>query len=70
MSGNFFKKTSVPLPGGGDTHFHLWDNGRGFTATTRLRGGFEDHQDFRIKNMLKTPADASGLKYFDKLFDK
>ena len=55
------RSTSMPLPDGGDTHVHAWENGRGFTVTTRLPGGFSDHQSFRVKNMEHTPADPSVL---------
>ena len=47
----FFKKTSIGLPDGGDTHLHPWENQRGCTVTTRLKGipgGFEEHDDFRL----------------------
>jgi len=48
---DFIKNTSVPLDGGGDTHFHSWENGRGFTATTRLPGSTDVHKDFRFHEM-------------------
>ena len=53
----FIKNSSVPLPGGGDTHFHPWENGRGFTVSTRLPGGIESHEDLRFKDMFgqRTP---------------
>ena len=62
----FIKNTSVPLSSGGDSHFHAWDNGRGFTATTRLPGGFVDHQNFRFQeiNGQRTPACPEVLKHF------
>ena len=56
---DFIRRTSVPLPDGGDTHVDPWENGRGFTVTTRLPGGFDDHVDFRFKDMIR--ADPSGL---------
>ena len=49
---NFFEATSVKLPAGGDTHCHPWDNGRGFTITTRLPGGFDSHENFRLNRFL------------------
>lgn len=45
------RKTSIKLPDGGDTHLHPWDNKRGFTVTTRLKGipgGLEEHDNFRL----------------------
>lgn len=45
----FVGGTSIGLPDGGDTHFHPWENQRGFTVTTRLPGipgGLDFHQDF------------------------
>jgi hypothetical protein len=36
---NFIKKSSIPLPGGGDTHIHPWDkNPNNFDITTRIPG--------------------------------
>lgn len=58
---NFIKQSSVPLDGG-DTHIDPWANGRGFTVTTRLRGGFEDHQNFRFKQLHHTPSSTDGLR--------
>ncbi len=57
--------TSVPLSGGGDAHFHPWDNGRGFTATTRLPGNLDFHQDFRFSEMFsqRTPTRPDVLRY-------
>jgi hypothetical protein len=48
---NFFEATSVPLPGGGDTHFHPWDDGTAFTVTTRLPDGIVEHDDFLLPNL-------------------
>ena len=61
----FIKRTTVPLDGGGDTHVHPWGNGRGFTVTTRLPGGFADHVDFRFHEMFgqRTPARPDVLKF-------
>ena len=61
---SMIRETSIPLPGGGDTHVHPWDNGRGFTATTRVPGvpeGF--HENFRFNQLNHTPADPSGLRF-------
>lgn len=63
FSDNFMKDTSIPLPGGGDTHIHPWDNGRGFTVTTRLPGGVDFHDDFRFKNLEHTPPCPEVLKW-------
>lgn len=43
------KDSSVGLPDGGDTHFHIWkdDIGAGVTATTRLPGGLAFHDNLR-----------------------
>ena len=46
------KESSVPLPDGGDTHFHPWRNGCGFTVSTRLPGAIAIHDDFRFRNVL------------------
>lgn len=43
---SIIKETSVGLPNGGDTHFHLWEDQSGFTVTTRVPGGLDFHQDF------------------------
>jgi hypothetical protein len=51
----FLKETSIPLLGGGDTHIDKWNSGTGFTVTTRTPYGFEDHQQFRYKNLESTP---------------
>ena len=60
---NLVSQTSIPLAGGGDTHFHPWENGRGFTATTRLQGGFEHHENFRFHEMFgqRTPPQPNVL---------
>ena len=41
-----------------------WDDGRGFTVTTRVPGvpeGF--HENFRFNQLNHTPADPSGLRF-------
>ena len=66
-SGNF-DFSSVPLPDGGDTHFHLYPGG--FDVTTRLPAkpyGVEDmsfHSKFNLQDFTARP---DVLKYFDKL---
>lgn len=54
---DFMRQTSIPLADGGDTHIHPWGNERGFTVTTRLRDGFEDHVDIRFREIFgqRTP---------------
>lgn len=39
-------KSSIPLPGGGDTHIHPHKDGTGSTITTRLPGGTTIHDKF------------------------
>jgi len=47
---NFPQKSSVPIPGGGDSHIHPYGpTENDFTVTTRLPGGFVDHTDVNIK---------------------
>lgn len=46
----FIRGTSVPLPDGGDTHFHPWENGRGFTTTVCLPE-VTFHEDIRFHEM-------------------
>lgn len=60
---DFIRQSSVPLPDGGDTHFHPWENGRGFTVSTRLPGGLEFREDFRFHEMFgqRTPAQPDVL---------
>jgi len=41
---DIIKKSSVPLPGGGDTHFHPFGPGENdYTVTTRLPNGIVIH---------------------------
>jgi hypothetical protein len=59
-------RSSIPLVGGGDTHFHPWEPdrrviSRGFTVTTRLPGGIDFHEDFRIKPVDRVPLPCPGL---------
>ena len=63
MSVPMIRMSSIPLSGGGDTHFHPWDNGRGFTVTTRLPGGYADHQNFRLNRFLSEGPRPDVLKY-------
>lgn len=60
---NFIKNSSVRLPDGGDTHIHPWENGRGFTVTTRLPGGLDFHDNFRFNQLNHMPTDPSGLRF-------
>ena len=61
---NMIRETSIPLPGGGDTHIHPWSNGRGFNVTTRLPGMPEGiHENFRFNQLNHTPADPSVLRF-------
>jgi len=58
------RETSIPLPDGGYTHVHPWDNGRGFTVTTREPGVPEAfHENFRLNLLNHTPAEPSGLRF-------
>jgi len=43
---NFPARTSIPLPGGGDTHIHPFGpRENDFTVTTRLPGGIGIHDN-------------------------
>ena len=57
------RETSIPLSGGGDTHFHHWNNGRGVTVTTRVPGGVDFHENFRFSQCNHMPANPSGLRF-------
>lgn len=61
---DFMRQTSVALADGGDTHIHPWENQRGFTVTTRLPGGFEDHVDIRCREIFgqRTPPCPDALR--------
>jgi hypothetical protein len=48
---DFIWQTSVPLADGGDAHIHPWEDQRGFTATTRRLGAFEDHVGLRFREI-------------------
>lgn len=46
MSGNNIKNSSVPLEGGGDTHFDTFGpKETDFTVTTQLPGGIKIHDN-------------------------
>jgi hypothetical protein len=62
---DFIRKSSLPLSDGAATHFHQWESARGFTATTRLPGNLEFHEDFRFHDMFgqRTPARPDVLKW-------
>lgn len=40
------RRSSIPLDGGGDTHFHLHGPDSRFTVTTRLPEGLAFHDTF------------------------
>jgi len=47
--GPFIKESSIPLPGGGDTHIHPYGpNNNDFVVTTRLPGGITIHDKPKI----------------------
>ncbi|MDZ7860645.1 MAG: hypothetical protein U5O15_08295 [Candidatus Krumholzibacteriota bacterium] len=45
---DIIRQSSMPLEDGGDTHFHPWSDGNGFTVTTRLPGGDAFYENFEI----------------------
>ena len=55
---DLIRSSSIGLPDGGDTHVDAWENGRGFTVTTRLPGDVEFHENFRFHELFgqRTPA--------------
>lgn len=60
---SMIRETSIPLPGGGDTHFHPWSDGHGFTVTTRVPGVEEGfHENFRFDQMNLAPSDSQDLR--------
>lgn len=60
---NMIRESSVPLDGGGDSHFHPWSSGTGFDVTTRLPGGFVDHEHIRINRLLSEPEHPEVLQH-------
>ena len=66
---NFFKETSVGIPGGGDSHIHPWDNKQGFTVTTRLPGdqfGIDGPGGLAIHNNFPTPTAHPPRPWYDR----
>jgi hypothetical protein len=63
---DYFKKSSVKLPDGGDTHFHPWKDeaSAGVTVTTRLPKGIVLHQN--VRDLCDGPAVSESRLSYNK----